>query len=86
MQFGLAPHSGTIFWMRELRSSGQTKVQRMLNVPERSSVYDARDAFNQVSKAVTISSVVAIALLVISICETFHIHNVRARNYYGKYL
>jgi hypothetical protein len=35
MQFGLAPHSGTIFWMRELRSSGQTKVQRMLNVPER---------------------------------------------------
>jgi hypothetical protein len=28
MRFGLAPHSGTIFWMRELRSSGQTKVLR----------------------------------------------------------
>jgi hypothetical protein len=35
MRFGLAPLSGTIFWMRELRSSGQTKVQRTLNVPER---------------------------------------------------
>jgi hypothetical protein len=31
MRFGFAPHSGTFFWMRELRSSGQAKVQRMLN-------------------------------------------------------
>jgi hypothetical protein len=31
IDFGLATHSGTFFWMRELRSSVQTKVQQTLN-------------------------------------------------------